>query len=101
MGVAVATRCRLESNVETAPAAVGSAGHQRRVGRARGGPGAMGLLSAGLVVALASLAAEPEPVRVVVPFVEADEIDLAELVGRLAGATGLNVARPPGLVTLP
>lgn len=41
------------------------------------------------------------PLRVVVPFVEANEVDLSEMVARLAGATGLDVARPAGDVTLP
>lgn len=40
-------------------------------------------------------------VRVSVPFVEANEIDLADLVTRLSAATGLGVARPKAEVTLP
>jgi len=54
-----------------------------------------------LLAALGGLAGEPKPLRVVVPFVEANEIDLPELVERLAGATGLDVSRPAGVVTLP
>jgi pimeloyl-ACP methyl ester carboxylesterase len=41
------------------------------------------------------------PVRVEVALSAAGEVDLAELVARLAGATGLNLPRPPGAVTLP
>lgn len=61
----------------------------------------MGVVSAGLLAALGVFAAEPEPLRVAVPFLEADEIDLPELVERLAKATGLDVARPRGVVSLP
>jgi pimeloyl-ACP methyl ester carboxylesterase len=65
----------------------------------------MSELGAGLLVALGMLAAGPatdgRPLRVTVPFVAANEIDMSDLVARLAGATGLDVARPPGVVTLP
>ncbi len=39
--------------------------------------------------------------RVSVPLVERDEVDLSELVARLADATGVAIPRPPGDVTLP
>lgn len=62
-------------------------------------------LRTGLWLVLASLGFGPtantDPVRVTVPFVEAGEIDLSELVVRLAKATGLDVERPRGDVTLP
>lgn len=42
-----------------------------------------------------------EPVKVVVPFVEDNEVDLSELIARLAEATKLDVVRPKSDVTLP
>jgi pimeloyl-ACP methyl ester carboxylesterase len=41
------------------------------------------------------------PVRVEVPLAGSGEIDLTELVARLASATGLTIDRPPGEVRLP
>ena len=42
-----------------------------------------------------------DPVRVEVPLDGSGELDLSTLVERLAKATGVEVARPPGAVTLP
>ena len=59
------------------------------------------VLALGLVVAPPAAGAGG-PLRVSVPLVEGgDEVDLSELVDRLAKATGLDLARPPGDVTLP
>lgn len=52
-------------------------------------------------VTFAGPAAVENPVRVEIPLVGAGEVDLSELVGRLTGATGIDVPRPPGEVTLP
>lgn len=65
----------------------------------------MRVLLTAAVLAVVAFAGEPPgapaPIRVEVPLVGAGEVELAELVARLAGATGVNVARPPGAVTLP
>jgi pimeloyl-ACP methyl ester carboxylesterase len=62
-------------------------------------------IKVGFCVALGVLAAGPgeggKPLRVTVPLVGSNEIDLSELVARLAESTGVDVPRPPGDVTLP
>ncbi|MFO0953477.1 MAG: alpha/beta fold hydrolase [Isosphaeraceae bacterium] len=53
-----------------------------------------------LLLSPAPLAAD-SPVRVEVPVSKEGEVELNELVDRLAAATGLKVERPPGVVKLP
>jgi pimeloyl-ACP methyl ester carboxylesterase len=52
-------------------------------------------------VAPAGTPAEGDPVRVQVPIAGSGEVDLGELVVRLAAAAGLELPRPSGGVTLP
>ncbi len=55
-----------------------------------------------IVLAIALGASQNQaPQQVRIPFTGAREIDLSDLVGRLAEATGRNVARPPVPVELP
>src|SRR5205809_397734 len=44
---------------------------------------------------------DPVPVVVRVPLTAQDEVDVAEVVGRLARRAGLEVERPPGELRLP
>jgi hypothetical protein len=65
----------------------------------------MGAWSCRVVVALGLLAGLPttaaDRVRVTVPLVATNEVDLTEVVARLARASGLDLSRPPGGVNLP
>ena len=61
----------------------------------------MNVLLLALILALQAPATVGEPVRVEVPVSGPGEIDLNELVARLASATGLDVGRPLGEVKLP
>ncbi len=54
-----------------------------------------------ITVLIAESNAAPAPIKVTVPLVEANEIDLSEVVVRLARATNLVIARPQGEITLP
>ena len=58
-----------------------------------------------LLMAVALLSGGPGgdggALRVRVPFTDAGEVELSELVAKLAGATGLDVTRPPKGVSLP
>ena len=60
-------------------------------------------LLAGLVISLYLIqsASADEPFRVDVPLVKANEVDLADVVDKLARASKLEVAKPPMGVTLP
>lgn len=56
---------------------------------------------AAVALLLASPGIPDAPVKVIVPFRGSNEVELGELVARLAEATHLDVARPRGDVTLP
>jgi pimeloyl-ACP methyl ester carboxylesterase len=76
----------------------------RSILRDPAGARAMGMLPTCLMIALNLAWASPEfqlPQQVRIPVTAAGEVDLVEVVGRLADATGRAVARPPGPIGLP
>ena len=74
-------------------------------GRTTAGTQGMETMVVGWLVVAGLLVSGPgEPdgaVRVTVPLVSAGEVNLSELVARLASATGVDVPRPSGEVSLP
>ena len=63
----------------------------------------MRTLASGFVVILGLLAAQetPRPIEVQIPIDPTREIPLAEVIDRLADASGVSVPHPPGIVRLP
>lgn len=59
------------------------------------------LITIGLLLGLLGAGADPLRVEVALSGDDPLEVSLATLIGRLAGATGANVGRPPGDVRLP
>src|SRR4051812_43946026 len=58
------------------------------------------LLALGVLVAEPPKPTEERQIQIVVPLSKSGELDLAEFVVRVAKATGLDLERPPGDLTL-